>query len=535
MRTYDYIIVGSGIAGLYTALLALERGRSVLVITKGSIDETNTRYAQGGIAAAVGSDDSTDLHYQDTITAGAGLCDPEAVRVLVEEAPARIEDLVRLGVVFDTTEGTIALGREGAHSRSRILHAGGDATGEKIELTLSHLARMSRVTVLENCLVGDIVVDGDKVVGVRTLDWRRGMAEEFQGSFVVLATGGAGRLFRFTTNSSVATGDGVALAYRAGAEVTDLEFYQFHPTALRLPGAPPFLISEAVRGEGGKLRNASGETFTERYDPRGDLAPRDVVTRAIVSEMLKSGTDRAYLDLTHLPARATAARFPSIYRQCLDYGIDFTKEPIPIAPAAHYMMGGVKTNVWGETSIPGLFACGESACTGVHGANRLASNSLLETVVFGWRVMERTDAILRGQETAKPVRTQDAVPLPERKGLAEGPVPSLTRLQQIMWSEVGIVRQGNGLNHAADITRFWQNRLPPPSDLPSYELGNMVLLGRLMAEAALLREESRGAHYRSDYPQPSDTWLRHITFAKNREPRAREGRRRASPQRGKRP
>jgi L-aspartate oxidase len=389
MKQYDYVIVGSGIAGLYTALLAQCRG-SVLVITKGRIEECNTRYAQGGIAAAISRNDSADLHFKDTIAAGDGLCDEEAVRILVNEAPDRITDLVNFGVPFDTVDGEIALTKEAAHSRSRILHAGGDATGEHIEVTLHRKVREAHIEVLEDCLATGIVLENGAVSGVRTLHCPGGAGEEFGCRFLVLATGGAGQLFKFNTNSDIATGDGIALAYEAGAEISDMEFYQFHPTALRLDGAPLFLISEAVRGEGGVLRNANGYRFMLDYSLQGDMAPRDVVARSILYEMANTGSDRVFIDVTHLSQLTITTRFPHIYRFCLDYGLDITKDPIPVAPAAHYMMGGVKVNTWGETNIPGLFAAGETAWTGVHGANRLASNSMLEVLVFSKRIIEKT-------------------------------------------------------------------------------------------------------------------------------------------------
>ncbi len=512
MKQCDYIIVGSGIAGLYDALLLHEAG-TVLILTKGSIDECNTKHAQGGIAAAISSIDSPVLHFEDTIAAGAGLCDPEAVRILTEEAADRIADLVKLGVPFDTVDGEIALTKEAAHSVPRILHAGGDATGERIEVTLSNAARRSRrITIFEYFLVTEILVREGKVQGVVAIDLRSGTVEEFGCRFLILATGGMGRLFKITTNPDIATGDGVALAYRAGAEIVDMEFFQFHPTALRLPGVPLFLISEAVRGEGGILRNAKGERFMLKYSQQADLAPRDVVARGIVAEMKATESDRVYLDVTHLPARLLSARFPQIYRYCLDHGLDITTNLIPVVPAAHYMMGGVKTSYWGETNISGLFASGEVACTGVHGANRLASNSLLEVLVFGKRIVERTK---RGEtSTAKPA--QDGIYSLQVRDTASISHPnlSLTAFELLLWDKVGIVRVGEGLREATDILAAWEKLLRPPTDRPSYELANMVLVGRLMAEAALIREESRGAHYRSDFPQTSDAWLKHIVFRK---------------------
>ena len=511
MKRYDYVIVGSGIAGLYTALLAKEQG-SVLVITKGDIDDCNTKHAQGGIAAAIGRSDSPDLHFRDTVGVGDGLCDEEAAHILTDEASDRITDLVNFGVPFDTSSGEIALAMEAAHSRPRILHAGGDATGEHIELTLSQQVRSSPIQVLEDCLATELVVEGGVVRGVKALDCRTGSTEQFDCRFLILATGGAGQLFKFNTNSAVATGDGIALAFGAGAKIVDMEFFQFHPTALRLPGVTPFLISEAVRGEGGMLRNSSGYRFMTDYAPDGELAPRDVVARSIVYEMQKTGTDRVFIDVTHLPARVITARFPHIYSFCREHGLDITRDLIPVAPAAHYMMGGVKTNSWGETSIAGLFAAGEVACTGVHGANRLASNSMLEVVAFGKRIIERT-------RNGAGVDTSD-----DRNGGAvcrslgrvevslDLPAPSLSALQQLHWDKVGIIRDKDGLTEAAATLAGWQQCLPQPTDRPSYELSNLVLTGRLVTEAALYREESRGAHFRFDFPKNSPEWQRHIVF-----------------------
>ncbi|MBM3120002.1 MAG: L-aspartate oxidase [Chloroflexi bacterium] len=510
MSYYDYIMVGSGIAGLYTALLAKEVG-SVLILTKGGIEDCNTKHAQGGIAAPIGENDSPELHFRDTINAGDGLCDSEAVRILVNEAPDRITDLIRFGVPFDTIDGEIALTREAAHSVPRILHAGGDATGEHIEVTLSRRVRMSSIQVLEYCLATEILLGNGKVKGVRALDCRTGLAEDYECRFVILATGGAGRLFKYTTNSDVATGDGIALAFQAGAEITDMEFFQFHPTAIRLPGVPPFLISEAVRGEGGILRNVEGYRFMPDYTPEAELAPRDVVARSIIYEMRKTGSDRVFLDVTHIPSHRVTTRFPHIYSFCRAHGLDITKGLIPVAPAAHYLMGGIKVNAWGETNIAGLFAAGETACTGVHGANRLASNSLLEVIVFSKRIIDRTKENDKVAPISGTVKT-DCHTLIKRKGLGSVPQLNLPNLESLLWDKVGIVRSGEGLSEAADILASWQKLLPQPTDRPSYELNNMVLSARLMTEAALLREESRGAHFRTDFSQPSPDWQRHIVF-----------------------
>jgi L-aspartate oxidase len=513
MNEYDYVVVGSGIGGLYTALLAKEQG-SVLVITKGSIDDCNTRYAQGGIAAAIGKDDSPELHMQDTINAGGGLSNEETVDILTKEAPARIADLVDYRVPFDTIDGEIALTMEAAHSVPRILHAGGDATGEQIESALHYKVRDSRIQVLEYFLATEILVEKEKVTGVRAIDCRTGTEEEFHCSYLILATGGAGQLFKYNTNSDVATGDGVALAFNAGAEITDMEFFQFHPTALRMPGVLPFLISEAVRGEGGVLRNADGFRFMSEYHEKGDLAPRDVVARSILNEMNKVHSDRVYLDVTHLPPHVITTRFPHIYRFCLDRGLDITKDLIPVAPAAHYMIGGVRTNSWGETNITGLFATGEVACTRVHGANRLASNSLLEAIVFSRRIIERTRNKGKGK-TSKDTKVRDMqLSLSQRPKPRMLPTPGLTILQQLHWDKAGIIREKDGLNEAAGILAGWQNSLPIPKDQPSYELSNLILTGRLLTEAAYIREESRGAHFRSDFPKSVSKWQCHIVWRK---------------------
>jgi L-aspartate oxidase len=510
---YDYIVVGSGIGGLYTALLAREQG-SVLVVTKGSIDDCNTKHAQGGIAAAISKNDSWELHVKDTLNAGAGLCNEEAVNILAKEGPARIADLVHYRVPFDTIDGEIALTMEAAHSVPRILHAGGDATGEHVELALSKKVRDAGIQVLENFLAIEISVEKKKVYGVRAIDCRTGTVEVFKCRYLILATGGAGQLFKYNTNSNIATGDGVSLAYNAGAEIVDMEFFQFHPTALRMPGVPPFLISEAVRGEGGVLRNAEGRQFMLDFHEKGDLAPRDVVARSILSEMKKTETDRVYLDVTHLPPPLITTRFPHIYRFCLDRGLDITKAQIPVAPAAHYMIGGVKTNSWGETNINGLFATGEVACTGVHGANRLASNSLLEAIVFSKRIIERTITKVK-EKPAKNVTVKDMhVSLGERPVPRVIAPPNLTLLQQLHWDKAGIVRDKDGLNQAAGILAGWQSSLPKPTDQPSHELSNLILTGRLLTEAALIREESRGAHFRSDFPQSSPKWQHHVIWRK---------------------
>ncbi len=511
-ENYDYIVVGSGIAGLYSALLASQHG-SVLLLTKGKIDDCNTRYAQGGIAAAIGRDDSTELHFRDTIKAGAGLCDWRMVRILVDEAIDRITDLINFGVPFDTTQGEIALTREAAHSVSRIIHAGGDATGIHIEETLSRKLMDSDIELKQNCLVVKIFEKNECVEGLKALELETNQEKEYHCRFLVMATGGAGQLFTVTTNSEVATGDGVALAYRTGASIKDMELIQFHPTAIHLPGVAPFLISEAVRGEGGVLRNAAGHRFMPDYAAEGDLASRDVVSRSILEEMTREGRDEVYLDVTHLPASLTSTRFPQIYRFCLDKGLDITREMIPVAPAAHYMIGGIRVDSWGESSIKNLFAAGEVACTGVHGANRLASNSLLEVPVFAKRIIEKTISKDSQPKESGRLQEKDTYSLPKREvnNKAKGK-PNLEALKRLMWHNVGIVRDRKRLEEAADTLAGWQNYLPEARDRASYELESLILTGRLVTEAALIREESRGVHYRSDFPESLSRWQKHIIF-----------------------
>ena len=508
---YDYIIIGSGIAGLNTALLAREHGATV-ILTKGRVDDCNTRYAQGGIAAAIGTGDTPGLHMQDTLTAGAGLCDREAVEVLTSEGPQRVANLIQWGVPFDTMHGEISLGMEGAHSRPRILHAGGDATGQHIELALAARVAESDIKVLEYTLATRLVIEDGRAVAVETLNSKTGQCETYSARIIVVGTGGAGQLYKYTTNPEVATGDGVALGFRAGARVMDMEFYQFHPTALSLEGAPTFLMSEAMRGEGAVLRDREGNAFMSVYHPMADLAPRDVVSRAIASQMDKTDGGTVYLDISHLPADVVQNRFPTIYHFCLNYDLDITKEPAPVAPAAHYMMGGIKIDTWGRTNVPGLYACGEAACSAVHGANRLASNSLLDTLVFARRLVSSS----LGQAPAEVQSEEENMllkRLPERTSVcANMPAPGLENLQDLTWRNAGINRNGSRLLLSARILNLWQRTMPPPEDRASWELSNMVLLARLMVESALLRQESRGSHFRQDFPDTRPEWEKHVVL-----------------------
>ena len=501
--SYNAIVIGSGISGLFVALELRSLGR-ILVLTKGSIDDTNTKWAQGGIAAAVGELDSPEKHLADTIAAGAGLVAGEAARVLCEEAPGRVRDLIDYGVSFDSISGEVALGREAAHSDARILHAGGDRTGEAIETALTSAVSQAAITILDYTLVTNILVEGGRASGVQAIDLTTGEAETFLASNVVIATGGAGQLYSLTTNPNVATGDGIALAFEAGAEVADLEFVQFHPTAFRRAGSPPFLISEAVRGEGAILRNDEGAAFMGDVHEMADLAPRDVVARAIVAEMRRGSTGNVWLDCAGIRQVDLATRFPSIYSFCHEAGIDIERDPIPVAPAAHYIMGGVRTDTNGRTTLPGLYACGEVACTGVHGANRLASNSLLETVVFGKRV---ADAIQAGDGGSAP-RARDASIL----DVPAGSAPSADELRRLMWDACGIVRHGDELTAAITLTESWRDGGAVDSR-HEQELRQMSVAARLMLHAALSRTESRGAHYRSDFPETNDAeWRRSQVF-----------------------
>lgn len=518
IATYDYIVIGSGIAGLYAAHYARQYG-SVLILTKGRLSQSNTWYAQGGVAAAVAADDSPMLHWQDTIAAGAGLCDPHAVMAMVSEGPACVRELMTLGVTFDTLHGEIDLAQEGAHSVPRVLHAGGDATGAEIEGALSRHTRRTAVTIREDHLATKLLVQGQRCVGVEALDERAGTCHTFHSRNVILCSGGAGQLFAYTTNPSIATGDGVALAFQAGAGIADMEFFQFHPTALRMDGAPSFLISEAVRGAGAYLRNSSGERFMAKYHALAELAPRDVVARAAVQEMNRTDGDCVYLDLRHLDSAETPTHFPTIYARCRQYGIDITHDLIPVAPAAHYMTGGVLTDLSGRTSLPGLYACGEVACTGVHGANRLASNSLLEALVFARRIVLDSQghsapdyALPHESERDLAANEHVRIPLPPIAAGRKRAGGTVAALKQLMWHNTGIVREESALDEAEGQLRTWLARAPVGKKRRQHEYRSSLVLGLLLTAAARRREESRGAHFRQDYPEPSDGWRRRIVI-----------------------
>lgn len=503
----DVIVIGSGIAGLFTAIKAGKHQR-VTMITKKSLLESNTRYAQGGIAAVISDEDSPVYHRQDTLLAGAGLCSSESVDILVNEGPKGVEELITLGTTFDVENGELALTKEGAHSHRRILHANGDATGFEIVRALSEqVAGHSNIEIWDEHFVIDLITEDNECLGalVQRPDGQRVF---LRGSATILCSGGAGQLYRYTTNPEVATGDGVAMAYRAGALIRDIEFIQFHPTSLCYPGAPRFLISEAVRGEGAVLRNIKGERFMEKYHELLELAPRDIVARAIVSEMEATKSTIVYLDITHESPETIKHRFPTIYETCIGYGLDMTTDWIPVAPAAHYMMGGVQTGHYGETSVHRLFACGEVSSTGVHGANRLASNSLSEAIVFGRRIITRIKQLEPLQNTGTSLVCQqnrnDAVmqPIVERR----------LKLQKVMVRQVGLRRTKEGLLKGLEEL---QRQLPifgaALHTREEWEFANMLTCSLLLTESALAREESRGGHYREDFPERNDErWRRHI-------------------------
>ena len=489
------VVVGTGIAGLIAAHRASER-HEVVLVTKSRLSESNTRYAQGGIAVALFPDDSVESHVADTLRAGAGLCDPIAVEVLCAEGPRRVRDLIALGVEFDRADGELVRGHEAAHSSRRVLHAGGDATGFAIESALLRAVRRRAIEAHEHTFVTDLAINDGVVIGVDVIA-ADGATHRIPADAVVLASGGAGQLFRHTTNPEVATGDGIAAAWRAGAAASDLEFYQFHPTALALPGN--HLVSEAVRGEGAVLRDADGERFMVDMHPDAELAPRDVVARGIAAAMARQGGRPVVLDATGLGGDFLRSRFPGITAACADRGIDWTVVPVPVTPAAHYAMGGIRTDIDGRTTLPGLFAVGEATCTGVHGANRLASNSLLESLVFAWRTADALDVVGSPLELA----TSGSVFVP----VASATPVDRDALRDLMWRHAGLERDAAGLTEAAAVLAGWRADDPTPA---GREDANLLDLGRLLVHAALRRQESRGAHFRTDFPETTGAWAHSV-------------------------
>jgi L-aspartate oxidase len=524
-QSTDFLVIGSGISGLSFAIKAARLG-SVTIVTKKAKVDTATNLAQGGIAAVLSPDDSFALHIEDTLRSGAGLCHEDIVRLVVETGPARIEELIRLGVQFQSEAGDpshLDLGKEGGHSARRIAHAM-DLTGRKIEEgLLAQVAANPKITVLENHLAVDLLVSSktgtpyqphdsfsDQCLGAYVFDRETGRIDTWQAKATVLCTGGTGKVYLYTTNPDIATGDGIAMAYRAGARVANLEFVQFHPTCLYHPQVKNFLISEAVRGEGGRLIDQHGHPFMHKYDERGDLATRDTVARAIDSEMKASGDDCVYLDITHQPAEFLKNRFPTIYQKCLSLGIDMTKVPIPVVPAAHYMCGGVVTDQWGRSNIEGLFAFGETACTGLHGGNRLASNSLLEAVVFAHQAFlecEREWPELR-QVTLPEVAEWSAG---EAQRIEENVLVSHNwdQIRRLMWNYVGIVRTEKRLALvqerlrviAGEVNQHYRDYILTPDLI---ELRNIAQVAELIVRCACIRKESRGLHYLVDFPKPDD-------------------------------
>jgi L-aspartate oxidase len=508
----DFVVIGSGVAGLRAAIALAGSGARVTVLTKDKASESNTEYAQGGVAVVLSDDDDSDLHEEDTLVAGAGLCDEAAVETLVTEGTKYIKELIGWGTEFDREGGNLVFTQEAAHSRRRILHAHGDSTGKEIVRSLIARAGVERsINLLPFANTESLIVDDGRCIGVRYLDPILRAPRDVFANAVILCTGGAGQLFLHTTNPPVATGDGMAMAYFAGAEMADMEFVQFHPTALSVEGAPRFLLSEAMRGEGGVLRNAAGERFMERYDERLELAPRDIVSRSIVAEMRRTGSRTVFLDMTALDAEFLRDRFPKIHATCAAFGLDIAKDQLPVSPASHYCMGGVRTDLWGRTTVPGLYAAGEVSCTGVHGANRLASNSLLEGLVFGARAGEAAAAdspkseVPRLKSGIDPVGTRDS-------GLRTQLSTAVRkRVKRVMWERVGILRDAVSLRRAiAEFEQISRSNL-------SVSSRNFVTLALLVSRAALWREESRGGHFRTDFPDQREEFRLHSFQQQGRE------------------
>lgn len=504
----DFVVVGSGIAGLRAAIELAESGAQVTVLTKDKASESNTEYAQGGVAVVLSEDDNAELHEDDTLVAGAGLCDEEAVEILVSDGTKYIQELINWGTEFDREGGKLIFTREAAHSRRRILHAHGDSTGKEIVRALIARARQEKnIVLMPFADTESLIVRDEKCVGVRFLDPILRAPREIFARGVFLCTGGAGHLFLHTTNPPVATGDGMAMAFRAGAEMADMEFVQFHPTALSLENAPRFLLSEAMRGEGGILRNKQGERFMTRYDERLELAPRDIVSRSIVAEIRRTGTRNVFLDMTAMNEDFLKERFPKIYETCKFYDLNIAEDLLPVSPASHYCMGGVRTDLDGKSSVAGLYAAGEVACTGVHGANRLASNSLLEGLVFGARAGKAAaEEGFRFQVSgfrSKPETETEKLETKNQKPETSVATAVKKRVKRLMWERVGILRDADSLKRALrELEQISEANLGTSSR-------NFVSVAILVAKAALWREESRGGHFRTDFPERNESWRVH--------------------------
>jgi L-aspartate oxidase len=507
----DFLVIGGGAAGLRAAIETSLHGKTLLV-TKDKLGESNTMNAQGGIAVAINSGDQVMLHVEDTLKAGDGVCNEPAVKIMVEEGIERVDELLSWGANFDKKDNELVFTMEAAHSMRRIIHAKGDATGQETEgVLIKKAAELENIQFMDYNFVIDLLTLDGRCFGALLMDEKKSKLLAVVAKATILAAGGLCQIYRYTTNPDVATGDGYAIAYRAGCEMTDMEFVQFHPTTLYVRGAPRFLISEAVRGEGAVLVNVDGERFMDSYHEQAELAPRDVVSRAVMAETARTNAECVFLDLKHLDAELVKRRFPTIGERCSSYGIDISKDLIPVQASAHFMMGGVKTNLKAETNVTGLYACGEVACTGVHGANRLASNSLLETLVFSVRAASAAVENLAVEFPATGLKIEHR----KKRGGSKRADPAEIRksIRSLMWEKVGIVRSAEALQEA--LTHLQKHADLQPATRNDSETQNMLDVSRLIAHAAFIRQESRGAHYRSDYPNRDNVqWNRHITFVK---------------------
>ena len=506
----DFLVIGSGVAGLTTAIESANAGR-VTIITKDEIAEGSTWHAQGGIAVSLADGDEPEFHMEDTLKAGVGLCSRKAVKILVEEGVTRVEELISWGAKFDMEKGHLSFTQEGAHKIRRIIHAMGDATGEEVHKTLTRKARETKnIRFMSHTFLIDLITKGNECIGALTMS-KNGRLRIISACATILASGGIGQLYRNTTNPPVATGDGLAAAWRAGCEIQDMEFIQFHPTTLYLPRTPCFLISESARGEGGILKNSNGEVFMEKYHEMGDLAPRDVVSRAIFNQMWRTKSNTVFLDMRHLKSGFLKKRFPNIFSTCKQYGIDISKKLIPVRPTAHFLMGGVKTNLSAETNIKRLLSCGESASVGVHGANRLASNSLLEGLVFGKRAGISASKYLR---QASP-HFKKTGRMKVRTTAKSGTGKIKMAIKKLMEEKAGIIRCEKSLKESLVKLQEWDKILKPACSREELELKNMTTVACMVTSSALKRKESRGAHYRSDFPDINNrSWKKH-TVLKN--------------------